>query len=176
MQLSGIFFPKSTDTKLVCINWWELCSLVSTCFSFFFLPAKYVRMSNFSGTSKQAQVVYTVNWCEFVLFVIYLLMSYSPFWNSFQWELVFCRNQSIHFFCTWSEPFLSDMHFHWVEFTNSLEGYNCPLRLFLWASLCYNLSHSHTFFYYWCFWVIKRVSSYLYSMPVSLAQLRGEII
>ena len=132
-------------------------------------------MSNFSGASKQAQVVYTVNWCEFVLFVIYLLMSYSPFWNSFQWELVFCRNQSIHFFCTWSEPFLSDMHFHWVEFTNSLEGYNCPLRLFLWANLCYNLSHSHTFFYYWCFWVIKRVSSYLFSMPVSLAQLCGEI-
>ena len=89
----------------------------------FVLPARYVRMHNFSGKWKQTQVVYTVNCSEYFLFVIYLLIFYSPFWNSFQWELVFYRNQSIHFFCTWSEPFISDMHFHWVEFTNSLEGY-----------------------------------------------------
>ena len=36
-----------------------------------------------------------VNCSEYVLFVIYLLMFNSPFGNSFQWELVVYRNQSI---------------------------------------------------------------------------------
>ena len=116
---------------------YKLVGILFTSFHVFFfqlifvLPARYVRMRNVSGKSKQMQVVYTVNLSEYFLFVIYLLMSYSLFWNSFQWELVFYRNQSIHFFCTWSDPFLSDMHFHWVKFTNSLEAYNCPLHSFL---------------------------------------------
>ena len=74
----------------------------------------------------------------------------------------------------WLVSFWCGFSLSWV--CDSVEGYICPLRSFLWASLCFNLSHSHTFFYYWCFWVIKRVFSYLFSMPVSLAQLRGEII
>ena len=71
--------------------------------------------------------------------------------NSFQWDLVLYRNLSIHFFSTWFDSFLSVVGFHWVQFTNSLVGCICPLRSFLWASLSYNLSHSHAFFYYCCF-------------------------
>ena len=86
--------------------------------------------------------------------MIYLLISYCLFGNSFQWELAFYRNQSINFLCIWFESCLSDVAFHWVKFTNSLKGYICPLYSFWWASL----------------WVIKRVSIYLFPMPLSLAQ------
>ena len=37
------------------------------------------------------------------------------------------------------------------------------------------ISHSHTFFFLLIFRVIKRVSIYLFSMPVSLSQWRGKI-
>ena len=53
----------------------------------------------------------TVKCSQYALFVIYLLMSYSPFGNSFQWELLFYWNQSIHFFCTWFYSSLSDVGF-----------------------------------------------------------------
>ena len=67
---------------------------------------------------------------SYVLFVIYLLMCYSLFRNPFEGEIVFYRNHSIHFCCTWFDLFLSDVGFHWVEFTNPLEGYFCSLRSF----------------------------------------------
>ena len=61
MQLSGVFFSKSTDMKLVYIlvgTLFTSCSLLSACFSIFVLPPRYVCMCNFLGKSKQTQVVY----------------------------------------------------------------------------------------------------------------------
>ena len=75
-------FPKIHRYK---IGVYKLVGTLFTNFHVFFfqlifvLPARYKRMRNFSGKSKQTQVVYTVNCSEYFLFVIYLLMSYSPF-------------------------------------------------------------------------------------------------
>ena len=83
------------------------------------------------------------------LFVIYLLMSYSLFGNSFYWELVFYKNQSIHFFVCMIWLVSVWCRFSMSSIRKLTEDYICLLRSF--ACLWYNLSHSHTFFYYWCF-------------------------
>ena len=63
-QLPGIFFPKSTDMNLLYKlvgTLFTSCWLLFMCFLFqfiFVLPARYVRMRNFSGKSKQVQAVY----------------------------------------------------------------------------------------------------------------------
>ena len=70
---------------------------------------------------------------------------------------------------------MSDVGFYWNKFPNSLGGYICPLHSFFYFSICYDLSHSHTFFYYWSFELSRGFSITFFSMPVSLAQWRGEI-
>ena len=63
-QLSGIFPPKFTDTKLVYKLVGTQLSLLATFRVLFFqfvflLPARYVRMRNFTGKSKQMEAVYS---------------------------------------------------------------------------------------------------------------------
>ena len=62
-KLSGIFFPKITDMKLVYKLMGTQLSLFTTFLVCFFqfisvLPARYVRMRIFMGKSKQTKVIY----------------------------------------------------------------------------------------------------------------------
>ena len=109
-----------------------------------------------------------VNCSEYALFVIYLLMSYSPFGNSFQWELVFYRKQSIHSFFTWFDSFLSDLGLTELNLRTYLRA------IFVLCIPFYIISKPYVFLLL-MFRVIKRVSIYLFSMSVSLIQWRREI-
>ena len=109
----------------------------------------------------------------FYFVIFYLFMSYSLFGKSFHWELVFYRNQPIHFLCTWFDSFLSFMGFRWIY--KLTRGLHLSFAfLFISQPLLYSISQPYVFLLLMV-WGIKRVSIYLFSIPVSLAQWRGEI-
>ena len=84
-QLQNLtYFSQNPQIQNWCIQWWEICSLAVHYFPrdffqfIFVLPARYVRMRNFLGKSKQMQAVYMKQFLN----VIKVLLVYNPKYSS----------------------------------------------------------------------------------------------